>query len=281
VARLTDAAEQIATTKDLTHRIEGARGDELGRLAASFNSMLDALEKSLAAQRQLVADASHELRTPLASLRTNSEVLKDFDRLGPEQRASLIAGLVTQIDELTGLVADVVELARGDEPPREVEPVEFDALVERAVAQARRHWPAATFTLKTAPVTVLGVPQRLERAATNLLDNAGKFSPGGALIEVELRADGRLTVRDHGPGISSDALPNVFERFYRADEARSLPGSGLGLAIVKQVADSHRGAVSVRNADDGGVIAELALPLAPSADIQVDAPSSAATHTSV
>jgi two-component system sensor histidine kinase MprB len=281
VAQLTEAAEEIAATRDLTHRIEGVRGDELGRLAASFNSMLDALARSLGAQRQLIADASHELRTPLASLRTNAEVLRDFDRLEPKQREHVVAGIVGQVDELTGLVADVVELARGDEAPRDVELIDYEALVETAVTQARRHWPAVTFTLQSVPVSILGVQQRLQRAVANLLDNAGKFSPEGATVEVSLAADGRLTVRDHGPGISDDALPNVFERFYRADDARALPGSGLGLAIVKQVADSHGGAVSLHNAADGGVIAQLVLPIAPisSADSQVGSRPSAETPT--
>jgi two-component system sensor histidine kinase MprB len=259
VARLTEAAEQIAATKDLTHRIAEASGDELGRLAASFNSMLDALERSLTAQRQLIGDASHELRTPLASLRTNAEVLRDYDRLSLDERERVVTGIVSQVDELTALVADVVELARGDEPPQHIEPVAYDELVARATEQARRHWPALTFNLVAVPVTVHGVPQRLQRAVANLLDNAGKFSPAGGTVEVRLTSGGRLFVRDHGPGIAPDALPNVFERFYRADDARALPGSGLGLAIVKQVADSHGGAVTVHNADGGGVVAELTL----------------------
>ena len=259
VARLTETAEQIATTKDLTHRIAEASGDELGRLAAAFNSMLDALDRSLTAQRQLIGDASHELRTPLASLRTNAEVLREFDRLPPADRERVVTGIVSQVDELTALVADVVELARGDEPAEHVEPVAYDELVTRATEQARRHWPGLTFDVETAPVTVSGVPQRVQRAVANLLDNAGKFSPSGGTVEVRLTADGVLAVRDHGPGIATDALPNVFERFYRADEARALPGSGLGLAIVKQVADSHGGTVSVRNADGDGVIASLTL----------------------
>ncbi|MFL6240368.1 MAG: sensor histidine kinase [Actinomycetes bacterium] len=283
VARLTETAEEIAATKDLTYRIGVASDDELGRLAASFNSMLDALDRSLAAQRQLVTDASHELRTPLASLRTNAEVLRDFNRLGPAEREAVIAGIVSQVDELTTLVADVVELARGDEPPHHIEPVEFDALVERAVAQARRHWPHVRFDLETAPVVVSGVPQRLERAVANLLDNAGKFSPAGSSVQVSLNAEGRLSVRDHGPGISDDALPNVFERFYRADEARSLPGSGLGLAIVQQVAASHGGEVRLRNAEGGGVLAELSLPITgePSDELQVSQPSSATNPSTV
>jgi two-component system sensor histidine kinase MprB len=291
VARLTETAERITHTNDLTHRIPTeTRGDELGRLAASFNSMLDSLSASLTAQRQLVTDASHELRTPLASLRTNSEVLREFDRLSPAQREQVIGGIVGQVDELTALVADVVELARGDEPALEAENIAFEGIVAHAVAQARRHWPAVTFTLDSTPVTVRGVAGRLDRAVRNLLDNAAKFSGPGTTVRVHLGRDGALYVRDHGPGISADALPNVFERFYRADDARGMPGSGLGLAIVKQAADRHRGTVMIGNAEGGGVVAILhipplnddepdATPDDSSGDVQVDPRVSSATST--
>ena len=263
VRRLTSAAEEIAATRDLTHRIAETRRDELGRLALSFDSMLAALETSVGAQRQLVADASHELRTPLASLRTNVEVLHDLDKLPDSMREEVIAGIVAQLEELTALVADVVELARGDEPAVHLEDVSYERIVEHAVARARRHWPELRFILGSSPVMVRAVPARLDRAVTNLLDNAGKFSPQHGQVDVALFEDGRLTVRDHGPGVPADALPHVFERFYRSDEARALPGSGLGLAIVAQVAESHGGRVALGNAVDGGAIAELWLPPLP------------------
>ncbi len=263
VSTLTDAAERIAATRDLALRIDATRHDELGRLAASFNTMLGALEQSVGAQRQLVADASHELRTPLASLRTNVEVLHRVAELPDDVREEVLAGIVGQVEELTALVADVVELARGDEPVESLEPVAFDEIVDRAVDRARRHWPAAEFTVATEPVTVRGVPRRLDRAVANLLDNAAKFSGPDARVDVHLTAAGTLTVRDHGPGIPADALPYVFDRFYRAEEARALPGSGLGLAIVKQFAEAHGGRVVLRNAADGGAVAELTLPATP------------------
>jgi two-component system sensor histidine kinase MprB len=266
VRSLTEAAEKIAVTRDLTTRIESYGDDELGRLASTFNSMLDALERSLGQQRQLILDASHELRTPLASLRTNIEVLHDVDRLTPEQRRSLLDGVVTQLDELTGLVADVVELARGDLPASAQEDVALDDLVSRAVDRARRHWPNIIFLMAVQPVTVRGVPSRLDRAVANLLDNAGKFSPQGAVVDVTLTTDGTLTVADRGPGIPEDAIAHVFDRFYRADEARAMPGSGLGLAIVKQVIDGHRGTVTLRNRSDGGTVAQLSLPPVAGAD---------------
>ena len=260
VRRLTSAAEEIAATRDLTTRIAETRRDDLGRLAGSFDSMLAALETSVGAQRQLIADASHELRTPLASLRTNVEVLHDIDRLPPSMRDEVIAGIMAQLEELTALVADVVELARGDQPDVHLEDVSYERIVEHAVARAKRHWPELRFVLGSSPVMVRAVPARLDRAVNNLLDNAGKFSAAGGQVDVALFPDGRLTVRDHGPGVPLDALPHVFERFYRSDEARALPGSGLGLAIVAQVADSHGGRVSLSNAEDGGAVAELWLP---------------------
>jgi two-component system sensor histidine kinase MprB len=254
VASLTDAAEQIAATRDLTTRIEDYGDDELGRLAVSFNLMLDALERSLGQQRQLILDASHELRTPLASLRTNVEVLHDVDRLSPEQRRSLLDGIVTQLDELTGLVADVVELARGDAPDASQDDIALDDLVDNAVDRARRHWPNVVFMVESQPVTVRGVQGRIDRAVANLLDNAGKFSPSGAVVDVSLTSSGAFTVADRGPGVPEDAVAHVFDRFYRADEARALPGSGLGLAIVKQVVDGHNGTVTLANRAGGGTV---------------------------
>ena len=260
VSGLTDAAERIAATRDLTLRIDASRRDELGRLAASFNTMLSALESSVGAQRQLVADASHELRTPLASLRTNVELLHRVDELSDDVREEVLTAIVGQVEELTALVSDVVELARGDEPVESWEHLALDDLVVHAVDRARRHWPQATFTVAVAPVRVRGVARRIDRAVANLLDNAAKFAGPDAVVDVRLHANGTLTVRDNGPGVPEDALPHVFGRFYRAAEARALPGSGLGLAIVKQFAESHGGRVTLRNVADGGTLAELSLP---------------------
>jgi signal transduction histidine kinase len=167
----------------------------------------------------------------------------------------LLDGIVTQLDELTGLVADVVELARGDAPESAQEDIALDDLVVNAVARARRYWPNIVFMLETEAVTVRGVPSRLDRAIANLLDNAGKFSPSGSVVDTALTSGGVLTVADRGPGVPEEALEQVFDRFYRADEARALPGSGLGLAIVKQVMDGHRGTVALTNRPDGGTLA--------------------------
>ncbi|HVX33920.1 MAG TPA: HAMP domain-containing sensor histidine kinase, partial [Solirubrobacterales bacterium] len=219
VARLTAAAEHVARTRDLSRRIEAGGRDELARLARSFNTMLEALERSLAAQRQLVADASHELRTPLTSLRTNVEVLADGARLAPAERRRLLADVVAQLEELTALVGDLVELAREEERPAAPEDLRFDLLVESAVARARRHWPALDFRTELRACLVRADPGRLDRAVANLLANAAQWSPAEGEVEVGL-ADGELWVRDHGPGFSGDDLEHVFDRFYRSPGAR-------------------------------------------------------------
>jgi two-component system sensor histidine kinase MprB len=260
VTELTESAEHVARTRDLSHRIEASGGDELARLAASFNTMLGALGDSQQAQRRLVADASHELRTPLTSLRTNLEVLGSPHELAPADRERLRADLVAQFEELTELVGDLVELARDGEPCQEPhEPLRLDELVIAAVERAQRHAPQVSFAADLEPSVVAGARGRLDRAVTNLLDNAAKWSPAGGSVEVVLR-DGALTVRDHGPGIAPEDLPRVFDRFYRAAAARGRAGSGLGLAIVRQVAEGHAGTVSAEAAPGGGALLRLALP---------------------
>jgi two-component system, OmpR family, sensor histidine kinase MprB len=262
VHRLRDATGSIALTGDLSHRIEPTGRDELADLARSFNAMLDSLEGLRARQRQLVADASHELRTPLASLRTNIEVLQREQDPDPEDRARLLADLTSELEELTGLVADLVELARGDELPSETEPVALDQLVHGAVERTRRQRPDLTVTFEAEPCEVVGVASRLDRAVSNVLDNAAKWNAPDRPVEVTVTADGIVRVRDHGAGIDAADLPHVFERFYRAPSARGLPGSGLGLAIVHQVVERHHGTVRAENADDGGAVVELRIPTA-------------------
>jgi two-component system, OmpR family, sensor histidine kinase MprB len=262
VKTLTSAAEHVARTRDLSRRIETEGADELSRLGTSFNTMLEALEESERAQRQLVADASHELRTPLTSLRTNMEVLTEVDSLPREDRERLLHDVVAQLDELTVLVTDLVDLARGDEPPEVMQDVRLDLLVASAVERAQRNAPDRRFTTDLQPSLVVGVPGRLDRAVTNLLDNAAKWSPPGGAIEVAVR-DGEVTVRDHGPGIEEADLPFVFDRFYRARTARGLPGSGLGLAIVRQVATSHGGEVLAERAGGGGALLRMRVPAVP------------------
>jgi two-component system sensor histidine kinase MprB len=261
VRRFTERTEQVAETPDLSQRLPVEGDDELGRLARSYNTTLDALERSVDAQRQLVADASHELRTPLASLRTNIEVLQRGDGLAPADREDLLRDVVTQTDELTNLVRDVVDIARRGESTEDFQEVRLDEVVASALTRARRLAPGLTFAAELEPSVVRGAPERLARLAANLLDNAVKWSPPLATVEVSLR-DGELVVRDHGPGIAPDDLPFVFDRFYRSSTARSLPGSGLGLAIVRQVAQAHGAAAVVENAEGGGARFRVRFPAA-------------------
>jgi two-component system sensor histidine kinase MprB len=271
IAAVSEAAEHIEATGDLSRRVPATGDDEVGQMAARFNAMLDrlagsqrALAESTAAQRQLVADASHELRTPVTSLRTNAEVLLEGQGLDEQERRALLEDVVAQTEELSSLVADLIELARGDVPVTTRADVRLDEVVGEAVATARRRSSGVEFVLDLRPSVVEGDPERLSRAVGNLLDNAVKYSPEGGVVEVTV-ADGEVAVRDHGPGIPADEAPHVFERFYRGARARGRPGSGLGLAIVKQVADSHGGTVSVEPAAGGGTVARLRLPPSPGA----------------
>jgi two-component system, OmpR family, sensor histidine kinase MprB len=265
--RLTRAAEHVALTQDLSGRIQPSGEDELGRLAVSFNAMLDALERSMSAldasvdaQRQLVADASHELRTPITSLRTNIEILQQQGQLmSVEDHDRLLGDVVEQIGQLTLLMNDLIDLARGEEPRSDTEDLGFDVLVTEVIERAGRQAPDTPLLVALEPTVVTGVPSRLERAVSNLVDNAVKYSPPGAPVEVALR-DGELSVRDHGPGISAEDLPHVFDRFYRGAGARGRPGSGLGLAIVRQVAAEHGGSVTAEAPPGGGTLLRLRLP---------------------
>jgi two-component system sensor histidine kinase MprB len=258
VRRLTAATENVTETGDLSQRIEATGSDELTRLATSFNAMLGALEESTRAQRQLVADASHELRTPLTSLRTNIEVLASDRTLPPGERERLLNDVIEQLGEMTTLISELIDLARGEQHAAEPEEVRLDLLTADAVERARRNRPKVTYVTKLQESTVHGVPSTIERAVANLLDNAAKWSPPGGDVEVGVD-DGTVTVRDHGPGIDEEDLPYVFDRFYRARAARGLPGSGLGLAIVRQVAQAHGGTVVAERADGGGTRVVLRL----------------------
>jgi two-component system sensor histidine kinase MprB len=260
---VSDAAEEVARTHDLTHRIDVRGDDELGRLAASFNEMMAALERSEAAQRRLVADASHELRTPLATLRTNIETLGRSDGLDEEERQRLVGDVTEELEEMTELVGDVVELARAPGQDAIVrQDVALDELTRDAIERAERRSRGIGFEARLQPSLINADPQRVGRAISNMLDNAAKWSPAGGEVEVEVDG-GRVTVRDHGPGFPDGNLDKVFDRFWRADEARGKPGSGLGLAIVQRVADEHDGRARASNAPDGGAVVSLELPELP------------------
>ncbi|HLH15037.1 MAG TPA: HAMP domain-containing sensor histidine kinase [Solirubrobacteraceae bacterium] len=263
VRRLTGAAERVARTQDLGHRIEAGEEDELGRLAGSFNTMLAALERSRLAQRQLVSDASHELRTPLTSVQTNLDALALGGDLPEHERARILEAAQAQLRELTYLVGDLVDLSKTEVEEVEVEDVRLDLTVAAALARARLHAPECPIVLNAEPCLVRAAPARLDRAIANLLDNACKWNPpGGGPVEVRVRA-GAIEVRDHGPGIAAEDLPRVFDRFYRAPAARARPGSGLGLAIVRQMAEAHGGAVHAANDPAGGAKLTLELPALP------------------
>ena len=258
VTDLTEAAEHITATEDLARRVDARGHDEVGRMAARFNTMLDTLEGSVEAQRRLVADASHELRTPVTSLRTNIEVLLAGDDLPEVVRRRLLEDVREQTEELSGLITDVIELARGEVPLSGTEDVRLDEIAAVTAGRVGRSHPETRFALDLEPTVVEGLPDRLARAVGNLLDNAAKYGPPGGVVEVGVRGS-EVAVRDHGPGVPGAEAPFVFDRFFRGDGARRRTGSGLGLAIVRQVAESHGGTVGVEEAPGGGALFRLRL----------------------
>jgi two-component system, OmpR family, sensor histidine kinase MprB len=262
-------AEHIGETDDLSQRLRVHADDEVGQLATRFNTMLDrlqrsraALDESVRAQRQLVADASHELRTPVTSLRTNIEILLETPDMEPLERREMLRDVVEQSEELSTLVNDLIELARGDEPGADAEDVRLDRVVAQCLERARRNAPTLQFAADLVPARLDGVAERLARAVNNLLDNASRHSPPRGTIEVHAGPDG-VTVRDHGSGVAEEDLPYLFDRFYRGTNSRGRQGSGLGLAIVRQVTEQHGGHASVANAPDGGAVFTLELPASP------------------
>lgn len=262
VRRLTRAAEHVARTQEL-QPIEVVGRDELARLTTSFNQMLAALDASQLQQRRLVADAGHELRTPLTSLRTNVELLTQSSQAGrplrDEQAVEVMTDIRAQVEELTTLIGDLVELARDEPLHHDPEPMDLADVVAHAIDRVQLRAPALTFDADLGTWWVEGEPRALERAVTNLLDNAAKWSPPDSTVEVTL-ADGVVTVRDHGPGIAAADLPHVFERFYRSSEARTLPGSGLGLSIVRRAAERHGGTVEVESEPGSGATFRMSVP---------------------
>ncbi len=264
VRRLTAATERVARTSDLRPiPVTGTGTDELARLTTSFNAMLTALDASQVQQRQLVADAGHELRTPLTSLRTNIELMgqatADGRTLSDAQRTEIMHDVRAQLEELTTLVGDLVELARDEPVGRAPEPLDLADVAEAALDRVRRRAQGVTFEADVESWMVVGESQLLERAVTNLLDNAAKWSPPDGTVRLRLR-DGVLSVTDEGPGIAADDLPHVFERFYRATESRTMPGSGLGLSIVRRAADRHGGSVEVTSTPGEGSTFTLRIP---------------------
>ena len=258
VKRLTTTVEEVTRTRDLSRRVAARGGDELSRLGTSFDAMLGQLELSLRSQRQLVSDASHELRTPLTSLRTNLELLERGQPEDPVERQQLLGDLVRQMERMTSLVHDLIEVARDEDVPMPFEELQLEEIVREVVDDMRFRYPKVHFNLTSKPSAINGVKVRVARAITNLLDNAAKYSPPGATVEVAV-ANGEISVRDHGPGVAAEDAARVFDRFWRSNDARHLPGSGLGLSIVKDVAESHGGSVTLERPVDGGARFRLRL----------------------
>jgi two-component system, OmpR family, sensor histidine kinase MprB len=257
IADLTAAAEHVSRTRDLTAGIGSSGTDEVGRLGASFDTMLAALHESVTAQRMLAADASHELRTPLTSLTTNLELLEDGAGLADPQAPALVRAAREQAGELDRLITDLLDLARYREPSVHREPARLDLLTGAAVRRLRSR---ATIDSDLQPCLVEIDPAAVERAVTNLIDNAIKWNPPDAAILVAV-ADGQVSVTDRGPGISDSDLPHVFERFYRAPAARGMPGAGLGLAIVGSIAEANNATMNVKTSPTGSTFTLSFVPL--------------------
>ncbi|GAB7037703.1 MULTISPECIES: HAMP domain-containing sensor histidine kinase [Catenuloplanes] len=272
IDRLTAAAVRVAYTRDIDADIPDEGGGEIRRLIQSINDMLAALRDSRRAQRLLAEDAAHELKTPLTSLRLNVELLIRLDRRGTldtalsaRSRTRLLDDLGAQVAELSTLVAELTDLARGDVNDESTEALDLADVVVAAATRARSRVPDIEIALDVTPVWVSGRPAALQRAVLNLIDNAGKWSPADRPVQVRLRAEGAsavLEVDDAGPGIDAADVPRVFDRFYRADSARALPGSGLGLSIVQRVVDAHGGRVAVARSARGGALLRVSLPAA-------------------
>ncbi|ROR54566.1 two-component system sensor histidine kinase MprB [Luteococcus japonicus] len=258
---LSGAVAHVTETDELTP-IEIHSEDELGELTRSFNTMLNSLSSSRERQKRLIADAGHELRTPLTSMRTNIELLVADDKTGmlPEgARGEILHDIAAQLGEFTSLVGDLVQLSREDKVTANPEPMDLRDVVESAIVRAKRRGPGLVFDVELNPLFLVGEPDTLERAVTNLLDNAVKFSPPGGTIHVHLQGD-TLRIADQGPGIADEDRPHVFDRFYRSDQARNTPGTGLGLSIVAHTIKAHGGEVTAQRSAEGGAEFIVRLP---------------------
>ena len=276
ITELSDAAEEISETQDLSRQITVEGDDEVARLARRFSVMLETLRRqqadlsqSVESQRQLVADASHELRTPVAAVRTDIETLMAHPDVPPSQRCEILAAADRRIEDLSELILDIIDLARGEHESEHAadEDVRLDEVVAEAVQRLEQHSPKRRVSVEARPSVVWGRPDRLYRAINNLLENADKYSPAERPIEVSV-SEGLVAVRDHGPGIPEAELPHLFDRFWRGSTSRHRAGSGLGLAIVRQVAEASGGEIEAANCAGGGAcftlrLSEAATPTSP------------------
>ena len=277
IEHLTVTAEAVAKTGRLDIAVSETGRDETARLAGAFNQMLAKLASSKDAQQRLVQDASHELRTPLTSVRTNLSILRRFDELDATQRRQVLDDLDSESRELTLLVDELVELATDQRDTEAEEELPLGDLTERVAERARRR-TGRTITVTTDDALIRCRPQAVERALSNLLDNAAKFTDDDSVIDVVER-QGTVEVRDRGPGFPEPDIDLVFDRFYRAVDMRSRPGSGLGLAIVREIADAHGGRVYARNRPGGGAIVGISIPVA--TEIRQSSPTMPRTHSQV
>ncbi|WP_395159836.1 ATP-binding protein [Ilumatobacter sp.] len=257
--RLTRAAEEVEASGNLDLAVAEPRADEVGRLGAAFQSMLGALQRSRTEQQRLVQDAGHELRTPLTSLRTNLSVIRRHPDMGSEMQERILDDLDGEVRELTDLVNELVSVASGELADQPAEIIDLGALAESVGARVARRKERVVDVDAAAAGIVLAPPAGLERAITNLIQNAAKFDTSGGPIEVVVR-DGDLRVLDRGPGIPDEDLALIFDRFHRAVTARTMPGSGLGLAIVREIVERSGGTVSARHRDGGGADVGFSLP---------------------
>ena len=260
VHTLTEQVERVTETGDLTARVTGTGRDEIGRLGRAFGAMMAAVDEAVRAQRRLVADASHELRTPLTSVTTNLELLGEPGGLADPAAPAQVRAALEQSGELTRLVNDLIELARYGGRPARTEDTRLDLLAAAVVQRAARRAPTPRFATDLTPCLVHADPDAIERAITNLVDNAVLWSPPGGVVRVRVAA-GTVRVSDDGPGIPPEDRPYVFDRFYRSPAARALPGSGLGLAITRRIAESHHGTATVDPTPPGTTGAHLRLTL--------------------
>lgn len=258
IVRLTETAEQVASTGDVDLPVEGSEAGEVGRLARSFRTMLSALSASRRQQHRLVMDASHELRTPLTSLRTNVDLMRRSAELPAAERDAVLDDVDAELRELTDLVTELVDLAADIQADEQLQLVNLAEVIEPVAQRARRRSGRDIIVRVERGVPVEGRPEALARAVRNLVDNAVKFSAQGP---VEVVVDGgSVTVHDAGPGVPAADRERIFERFHRLETDRDRPGSGLGLAIVRQVAEVHGGEVTVQESPLGGAAFTLRIP---------------------
>jgi heavy metal sensor kinase len=275
IDQITQTALSISRTEDLSPRLEtSGPADEVGRLAATFNEMLERLEALFRTQQRFIADVSHELRTPLTTIQGNLDLLRRGAAVDPEAQSETLEAIESEVSRMSRLVSDLLLLARADAGVQlKKEAVEMDTLLLEIYRQARIMSDGVAVRLGHEDQAVVqGDPDRLRQLLLNLVDNALKYTPSGGQVNLSLYNDRdwvRVVVADTGIGIPAEhlepgprGLPLVFERFYRADRARSRShgGTGLGLSIAYWIAQVHGGQISVESEEGKGSRFTVRLP---------------------